>query len=186
MGRVFHNKYDSFNVDSRGVILNNSTKEVSRSQLGGLVLGNGNLRGTGAAKVILNEVVSANRSRLAGVSEVHGAAADVIIANPNGITCQGCGFINTPRVTLSTGQPIIGANGALSGLRVEGGDITIGAKGADGRMLDILIWFRARLALQGPYKSKGIWLLSRGVIILIIVNGKQRLLAQMAKSRNWQ
>uniref|UniRef100_UPI0023623A85 two-partner secretion domain-containing protein n=1 Tax=Bartonella sp. AU15XJBT TaxID=3019087 RepID=UPI0023623A85 len=51
-----HNKYDSFNVDTHGVILNNSTEEVSRSQLGGLVLGNGNLRGSGAAKVILNEV----------------------------------------------------------------------------------------------------------------------------------
>ncbi|WP_375644113.1 filamentous hemagglutinin N-terminal domain-containing protein, partial [Bartonella sp. AP83NXGY] len=92
-----HNKYDSFNVDAHGVILNNSTEEVSRSQLGGLVLGNGNLRGTGAAKVILNEVISANRSRLEGMSEVHGHAADVIIANPNGITCNGCGFINTPR-----------------------------------------------------------------------------------------
>ncbi|WP_208433249.1 hypothetical protein, partial [Bartonella taylorii] len=53
-----HNKYDSFNVDAHGVILNNSTKEVSPSQLGGLVIGNSNLRGVGSAKVILNEVVS--------------------------------------------------------------------------------------------------------------------------------
>ncbi|GAA5109612.1 DUF637 domain-containing protein [Bartonella jaculi] len=150
-----HNKYDSFNVDTHGVILNNSTEEVSRSQLGGLVLGNSNLRGTGAAKVILNEVVSANRSRLEGMSEVHGAAADVIIANPNGITCQGCGFINTPRVTLSTGQPIIGANGALSGLRVEGGDITIGAKGADGRMLDIFDLVSRKISVAGPIQVKG-------------------------------
>jgi adhesin HecA-like repeat protein len=28
----------------------------------------------------------------------------VVIANPNGITCDGCGFINTPMVTLSTGS----------------------------------------------------------------------------------
>ncbi|CAK01664.1 Filamentous hemagglutinin [Bartonella tribocorum CIP 105476] len=150
-----HNKYDSFNVDAHGVILNNSTEEVSRSQLGGLVLGNGNLRGTGAAKVILNEVISANRSRLEGMSEVHGHAADVIIANPNGITCNGCGFINTPRVTLSTGQPIIGANGALSGLRVEGGDITIGAKGADGRTLDIFDLVSRKISVAGPIQVKG-------------------------------
>lgn len=150
-----HNKYDNFNVDAHGVILNNSTEEVSRSQLGGLVPGNGNLRGTGAAKVILNEVISANRSRLEGMSEVHGHAADVIIANPNGITCNGCGFINTPRVTLSTGQPIIGANGALSGLRVEGGDITIGARGADGSALDIFDLVSRKISVAGPIQVKG-------------------------------
>ncbi len=150
-----HNKYDSFNVDSHGVILNNSTKEVSRSQLGGLVPGNGNLRYGGAAKVILNEVVSANRSRLEGMSEVHGQMADVIIANPNGITCNGCGFMNTPRVTLSTGQPIIGADGALSGLRVEGGDITIGSRGADGSALDIFDLVSRKISIGGPIQVKG-------------------------------
>ncbi|WP_375651402.1 filamentous hemagglutinin N-terminal domain-containing protein, partial [Bartonella sp. AA78NXGY] len=150
-----HNKYDSFNVDTHGVILNNSTEEVSRSQLGGLVPGNGNLRYSGAAKVILNEVVSANRSRLEGVSEVHGHMADVIIANPNGITCNGCGFINTPRVTLSTGQPIIGADGALSGLRVEGGDITIGSRGADGSALDIFDLVSRKISVGGPIQVKG-------------------------------
>uniref|UniRef100_UPI0035D05A03 two-partner secretion domain-containing protein n=2 Tax=Bartonella TaxID=773 RepID=UPI0035D05A03 len=150
-----HNKYDNFNVDTHGVILNNSTEEVSRSQLGGLVPGNGNLRYSGAAKVILNEVVSANRSRLEGVSEVHGHMADVIIANPNGITCNGCGFINTPRVTLSTGQPIIGSDGALSGLRVEGGDITIGARGADGSALDIFDLVSRKISVGGPIQVKG-------------------------------
>ncbi len=150
-----HNKYDNFNVDTHGVILNNSTEEVSRSQLGGLVPGNGNLRYSGAAKVILNEVVSANRSCLEGVSEVHGKMADVIIANPNGITCNGCGFINTPRVTLSTGQPIFGADGALSGLRVEGGDITIGSRGADGRSLDIFDLVSRKISVGGPIQVKG-------------------------------
>ncbi|UTO28988.1 two-partner secretion domain-containing protein [Bartonella harrusi] len=150
-----HNKYDTFNVDAHGVILNNSTKEVSRSQRGGLVPGNGNLRGVGAAKVILNEVVSANRSRLEGMTEVHGQAADVIIANPNGLTCNGCGFINTPRVTLSTGQPIIGADGSLSGLRVEGGNITIGAHGVDGSSLDIFDLVSRKIRIEGPIQVKG-------------------------------
>ncbi|WP_455474847.1 two-partner secretion domain-containing protein [Bartonella sp. B30(2025)] len=150
-----HNKYDSFNVDVHGVILNNSTENISRSQLGGLVFGNGNLRDTGAAKVILNEVVSSNHSHLEGVSEVHGQSADVIIANPNGITCNGCGFINTPRVTLSTGKPIIGIDGILSGFRVESGAITIGAQGADGRVLDIFDLVSRKISVAGPIQVKG-------------------------------
>nr|WP_242550088.1 filamentous hemagglutinin N-terminal domain-containing protein [Pantoea agglomerans] len=28
-----------------------------------------------------------------------------MVANPYGITCNGCGFINTPNVTLTTGKP---------------------------------------------------------------------------------
>ncbi|WP_455475525.1 two-partner secretion domain-containing protein [Bartonella sp. B17] len=150
-----HNKYDSFNVGVHGVILNNSTENISRSQLGGLVFGNGNLRDTGAAKVILNEVVSTNHSRLEGVSEVHGQSADVIIANPNGITCNGCGFINTPRVTLSTGQPLIGVDGTLSGFRVEGGALTIGTQGADGRVLDIFDLVSRKISVAGPIQVKG-------------------------------
>ncbi|MDY7568963.1 hypothetical protein RGV32_03770 [Pseudomonas sp. CCC4.1] len=30
------------------------------------------------------------------------------MANPYGITCNGCGFINTPNVTLTTGKPMVG------------------------------------------------------------------------------
>ncbi|MDE3027095.1 MAG: filamentous hemagglutinin N-terminal domain-containing protein [Paracoccaceae bacterium] len=86
---------------------------------------------SGPASVILNEVTGGDRSTLAGRLEVFGAAANVVIANPNGITCDGCGFINTPRVTLSTGGAVFGADGSLAGLNVAGGDITIGANGGD-------------------------------------------------------
>lgn len=65
-----------------------------------------------SAQVILNEVVSANRSRLAGFTEVAGGKADVVVANPYGITCSGCGFINTDRVTLTTGKPYLSSIGA--------------------------------------------------------------------------
>src|SRR5690606_32039970 len=97
-----------------GVILNNSAQDLLRSQLGGLVQGNANLRNSGPASVILNEVTGTSRSLLEGAVEVHGTAATVIIANPNGLTCDGCGFINTPRVPLSTGSPELGADGALT------------------------------------------------------------------------
>ncbi|MEE4188010.1 MAG: filamentous hemagglutinin N-terminal domain-containing protein, partial [Roseobacter sp.] len=125
-----HNTYDQFNVGAPGAILNNETGTFGTTQLGGVVQGNPNLAQSGAARVILNEVVSANRSELAGIVEVAGQAADVIIANPNGITCNGCGFIRTPRVTLTTGAPEI-AGGVLTGFRVDGGDVLIGANGAD-------------------------------------------------------
>ena len=43
-------------------------------------------------------------SDLDGTIEVFGAEAGLIIANPNGIVCDGCAFINTNRVDLVTGS----------------------------------------------------------------------------------
>ncbi|MBB4441964.1 MULTISPECIES: hemagglutinin repeat-containing protein [Rhizobium] len=126
-----HNKYDSFNVGTPGLILNNFKGEIGNSNLGGLTPGNANLNTSGPATVILNEVVSGNRSALNGAIEVFGGRADVVIANPNGITCDGCGFINTPHATLTTGAPDIGADGKLNGFIVNGGDVTIGPNGGN-------------------------------------------------------
>ncbi|WP_345117184.1 hemagglutinin repeat-containing protein, partial [Bartonella jaculi] len=126
-----HNKYYDFNIGNAGVIWNNHAQEVGQSQLGGIMPGNPHLRVTGSAKVILNEVTSSKRSALHGPGEVFGSPADVIIANPNGISCDGCGFINTPHATLTTGVPEIDASGFLKGFEVRGGDITFGAKGAN-------------------------------------------------------
>ena len=150
-----HNRYETFNVGEPGLILNNSNQELSRSQLGGLVQGNANLRDSGPARVILNEVTGANRSALNGVTEIHGGAADLIIANPNGLTCSGCGFWNAPRVTLSTGLPVLGADGSLSGLRVEGGDILIGERGADAGSVDIFDIVSRKISVKGTVKGRG-------------------------------
>lgn len=145
-----HNKYTDFNVGAPGAILNNSNQSLSQSQLGGFVQGNTNLTTSGPASVILNEVTSANRSSLNGMLEVHGAAAGVVIANPNGITCDGCGFINTPRVTLSTGTPELGAGGALSSLRVEGGDVLIGLSGANLGAVSVFDIVSRQISVGGP------------------------------------
>ncbi|WP_334312573.1 hypothetical protein [Pseudomonas aeruginosa] len=48
----------------------------------------------------------------------------MIVANPHGITCQGCGFINTPRATLTTGKPIMDGQ-RLERFQVDGGDIVV-------------------------------------------------------------
>ncbi|WP_107675999.1 hemagglutinin repeat-containing protein [Agrobacterium sp. LAD9] len=150
-----HNKYDNFNVGAPGLILNNSNGDLNRSQLGGLVQGNTNLGGSGPARVILNEVVGANRSLLQGATEVFGRGADVVIANPNGLTCNGCGFINSPRVTLSTGTPELGGDGSLRNLRVERGDVTIRAGGADLSQSDIFDIVSRKISVNGPVNARG-------------------------------
>ncbi|EMU6158124.1 filamentous hemagglutinin N-terminal domain-containing protein, partial [Yersinia enterocolitica] len=60
-----------------------------------------------AASIILNEVISRNPSLLLGKQEVFGMAADYILANPNGITCNSCGFLNTNRTSLVVGNPLV-------------------------------------------------------------------------------
>ena len=129
-----HNKFTDYNVDQQGLILNNGTQAFVPSQLGGYISGNPNLKG-GAAGVILNEVTGSNRSQLKGYTEVAGQGAHVIVANPHGITCNGCGFINTPRATLSTGAPVI-ENGQLRSFDVNGGDIAIEGAGLNAGNVD--------------------------------------------------
>ncbi len=125
-----HNQYHDFNVHQQGLILNNSSG-AANSQLGGIVAGNPNFHGNrGAeARTILNEVTSANRSRIEGYIEVNGRAADVILANPNGVTVNGGGFINVPRATITTGKPEVDPGGALRGYEVRQGDIRIEGAG---------------------------------------------------------
>ncbi|MFW5387815.1 hemagglutinin repeat-containing protein [Yersinia sp. 2542 StPb PI] len=100
-----HNQYNEFNVNKAGAVFNNSLN-AGQSQLAGQLSANQNLNGQ-AASIILNEVISRNPSLLLGKQEVFGMAADYILANPNGITCDGCGFINTTRNSLVVGNPLV-------------------------------------------------------------------------------
>lgn len=129
-----HNKFSDYNVGEQGLILNNATNKLQSTQLGGYILGNPNLNGR-AAGVILNEVTGTNPSQLKGYTEVAGQGAHVIVANPHGITCDGCGFINTPRATLSTGAPVV-ENGALKRYDVDGGQIRIEGQGLNASNVD--------------------------------------------------
>ena len=101
-GGVSMNLYDFFNVPERGAILNNSD-HLSNTELAGYVQGNPNLM-NGTAQIIVNEVTSTNPSELRGFLEVAGDRAGIVIANPNGILADGAGFLNTARVTLTTGR----------------------------------------------------------------------------------
>ncbi|SNR44703.1 colicin E5-related ribonuclease [Puniceibacterium sediminis] len=122
------NKYDSFNVDDRGLILNNSTSN-GVSVIGQNVTANPNLMVSGPANTIVNEVTGATPSTMTGTTEVFGKKAKVIMANPNGITCNGCSFLNTHSSILTTGQPSQVA-GRVD-LTVTKGTITVGPEGYD-------------------------------------------------------
>ncbi|MCG1018703.1 MULTISPECIES: hemagglutinin repeat-containing protein [Burkholderiaceae] len=130
---VSRNTYRQFDVDHRGVILNNASTHA-QTQLGGWVQGNPWLV-NGTARVILNEINASHPSQLRGYMEVAGERAQVVVANPAGISCDGCGFINANRVTLTTGAPIMNG-GNLDGYRVQQGAVTIAGGGLDASRAD--------------------------------------------------
>lgn len=81
-GDISHNSYTEFNVNAPGVSLDNRYVD---------------------ARTIVNEVTGANPSSIQGTLEVLGPKANVILANPNGITVNGGNFINTGHTILTTG-----------------------------------------------------------------------------------
>ncbi|MDY4478905.1 MAG: filamentous hemagglutinin N-terminal domain-containing protein [[Pasteurella] aerogenes] len=144
-----HNKYSKFDVDTKGAILNNSRTNV-QTQQGGWVQGNPYLA-KGEAKVILNEVNSSDPSVLKGYVEVAGKKADVIIANPSGIHCEGCGVINSDRATFTTGKPQI-KNGNLESFVVEKGKVKVSGKGLDNSRVDY-----TEIIARETQANAGIW-----------------------------
>ncbi|WP_207816233.1 DUF637 domain-containing protein [Pseudomonas sp. 50_B] len=133
-GGLSHNKFSDYNVGQQGVILNNAINRTQETQLGGIILGNPNLGGR-AANVILNEVNGGSPSQLKGYTEVAGQSAHVIVANPYGVSCNGCGFINTPKATLTTGKPVI-ENGQIQRYQVDQGSVAIEGAGLNASNID--------------------------------------------------
>ncbi|WP_369310899.1 filamentous hemagglutinin N-terminal domain-containing protein [Providencia rettgeri] len=156
---ISHNTYQQFNVDKKGVILNNSKDNIV-SKTGGLINGNANLS-AGTAKVILNEVNSNNASVLNGIVEVAGTNAKVIIANPSGITCNDCGFINTQSTTLTTGKPIV-SNGDIIAYNVEKGYVQINSDLTNDSPTEI---FSRHAAINGKIKTKELKIISGSNLI---------------------
>ena len=109
-----NNQVDDFDVNASGTILNNSATG-GVAQIGTTtVAANPNITEGSEADLILFEVTTSNNSSLTGIIEVFGSEAGVIIANPNGITCNGCGFINTSNVDLVTGTSNFSGNDLTS------------------------------------------------------------------------
>lgn len=149
---VSRNTYNDFNVSQQGLILNNANQD-GVSQLGGAMVGNANLRDGPEASIILNEVTSARASTLNGYTETFGGRAEFILANPNGISCNGCGFINTSRASLITGSEInpVGLPGAF---RMGNGTIVIGADGLNGANVDYIDIITRAAEIQGQLQAR--------------------------------
>ncbi|MFQ3039108.1 hemagglutinin repeat-containing protein [Neisseria cinerea] len=155
------NQYRRFDVDTRGIILNNSHKSVSTRQAG-WIQGNPFLA-RGEARVIVNQINSSDPSRLNGYIEIAGRRAEVVMANPAGIRVDGGGFINSAGATLTTGRPIL-ADGRFDGLDIGSGRIEIGAQGLDGRDADY-----TRILSRAAKIDGGIW----GQDVQVIAAGGQ-------------
>ncbi|MFV8663939.1 filamentous hemagglutinin N-terminal domain-containing protein, partial [Ralstonia pseudosolanacearum] len=106
------------------------------------------------ARTIVNQVTSTDPSLIQGNIAVLGPRANVIIANPNGITVDGGSFTNTGNVALTTGQ--VSFNDFTTGagqlqrnvvLNTGSGSINIGPGGLAGAMLNLeLIAKQVRVA----------------------------------------
>jgi filamentous hemagglutinin len=160
-GGTSYNRYQRFDVDQEGVVLNNSS-QAGTTLLGGRVAANPNLSGGAGASVIVNEVVAPGAaSRLVGSIEVFGAPAAVIVANPNGVTCAGCGTVNSPRFMLSTGTPVwldaLGAPASFAGATgvgfdVIGGQVRVEGQGLEGTVGKVEL-VGASIQLDGPVRA---------------------------------
>lgn len=149
---VSRNDFAAFSVGRQGVVLNNATTGVA-TRAAGDIAANPRLGGV-PARVIVNEVTGTAKTNLYGLVEVAGAAADVVIANPNGIFCGGCAFDNMPSVVLTTGQPVYEAEDRLAAVRVARGDLVVhDSLGADTvQRLDL--WAK-RVVVDGDVRLQG-------------------------------
>lgn len=149
-GGVSRNDYTNFNVPQNGVILNNSN-QMANTKLGGYIPGNTNMM-RGSANVIVNEVTSHNPTEMKGFIEVAGRKASVVVANPNGITVDGGGFINTDRAVLTTGKTEYDSKGNLNSYRVEQGRISINGNGLNAKDANSL-----QILTEATNVNAGVW-----------------------------
>ncbi|KVF77356.1 filamentous hemagglutinin [Burkholderia sp. FL-7-2-10-S1-D7] len=135
VGGVSNNTYSSFNVSKAGADLNNVGIN---------------------ARTIVNQVTSTNPSLIQGNINVLGPRANVILANPNGVTIDGGSFTNTGHVVLSTGQvsftDLTLAPGVVQRnvvLTTDRGAITIGPGGLSGTLVNLDL-IAKQLSINGP------------------------------------
>jgi identified by metaGeneAnnotator len=143
------NQYRQFDVGEKGAVLNNSHRNV-QTQLGGWIQGNPWLA-RGEARVIVNQVNSADPSRLNGYVEIGGRRADLVIANPAGINVNGGGFINANQVTLGVGNAAM-QDGQYVGIVGGSGSLNIAAGGLDASRNDY-----TNLIANAVNVNGGIW-----------------------------
>ncbi|UNU72755.1 DUF637 domain-containing protein [Moraxella nasovis] len=124
---VSRNEFGRFDIDDKGVVLNNARFGIN-TQIAGEIDGNFWLL-SGEAATIINEVYSPNPTQLDGKIEVAGRTANVIIANPNGLSINGGGFINAGNTLLGAGSLQYNNQGNPDSINIDTGKIEVGKAG---------------------------------------------------------
>ena len=148
-----HNKFKDYNVNANGLILNNSMLDAQQLKSGEYIQGNKHL--SRHATVILNEVTSTNRSYINGVTEIAGQRADLIIANPNGMSINGASFVNTSNLTLTSGKANV-SNGIINSFSVSSGDISIDGEGLNTINQDSTYIYAQSLKVNAAINAKNL------------------------------
>ncbi|WP_243658261.1 filamentous hemagglutinin N-terminal domain-containing protein [Paraburkholderia sp. BL9I2N2] len=132
---VSNNTYSSFNVGAAGASLNNVGIN---------------------ARTIVNQVTSTNPTIISGPIDVIGSRANVILANPNGITVNGGSFVNTGRVALTTGTvsfkdtiPVAGIAERDIVLDTSTGTIIVGPQGLTSALVGLDL-IAKNVQINGP------------------------------------
>ncbi|WP_157639139.1 filamentous hemagglutinin N-terminal domain-containing protein, partial [Burkholderia ubonensis] len=140
-----HNGFTDLNMSNPGMVLNNSLQNGT-SQIGGATMLNPQLQQQ--AKGILLQSTGTSASSLQGTMEVFGRRADVLVANPNGISVNGMTTLNANSLTLATGQVRNQADGSIR-LDVTGGQLTVGAQGLNTDGLSSVDLVARGISVQG-------------------------------------
>ena len=130
-----NNQVSDFDVNTDGTILNNSATSGTATLGSTAVTANSNITAGSEASLILLQVTGTTVSDLDGTIEVFGGEAGLIIANPNGITCDGCAFTNVNRVDLVTGSGYDADTNTFS--TIAAADIDISSSGLTASVLKI-------------------------------------------------
>ncbi|WP_118178571.1 filamentous hemagglutinin N-terminal domain-containing protein [Paraburkholderia phosphatilytica] len=132
---VSQNTYSSFSVGSAGATLNNTGIN---------------------ARTIVNQVTGTNPSLIEGAIDVTGPTANVVLANPNGITVNGGSFVRTGHVALTTGQVSFddvqiapGAYQRNVQIATSGGTIVVGPQGLSSALVDLDL-IAKNIQIDGP------------------------------------
>jgi filamentous hemagglutinin len=145
---VSQNAFTRFDVDTAGVVLNNARQAARSELLGAELHANPALR-DGAAQLILAEVLGDTATRLRGAIEIAGTRAELIIANPHGIECDGCSFLGSTRALLAAASALRGAQGQLTALQTDNGVLRVGPRGLRAEQIDSLELLARRMRIDG-------------------------------------
>ncbi len=137
------NYFDSFDTQGKDIVLLNSpVMNVKVAQA--------------PAQTI---VLIVNDSQLASIKNirVEGHAADIVLAAPKGIRCDGCSIANAERVTLATGT-IKSDYGELETIKITNGSMEITGSGLTATDLSLLDIAAGRVLVDAPFRTnmKGI------------------------------